>query len=70
MAKHDFTYQNTSDQDLNMPGVGLIKAGATFHSAYEVNNANLVLVEPEKEQDKAPEKDAEASSKPKTKGDK
>jgi hypothetical protein len=70
MAKHDFTYENTSDQDLSIPGVGLIKAGATFHSADEVNNANLKLVEPAKEQATAGDDEAKPASKPKAKGEK
>lgn len=71
MAKHDFTYENTSDQDLTLPGVGFVKAGATFHSADEVNNANLKLVETAKEQAPAGDEDeAKPATKPKAKGEK
>ena len=70
MDTHDFTYENTSEQDITLPGVGLVKAGATIHSAYEINNANLRLVQPVKEQVSEAESGDKAPTKSKAKGDK
>jgi len=37
-------YKNTSDQDLEIPNVGIVKAGEVIESEVEINNANLEKV--------------------------
>ena len=39
-----FKYKNISDQDLEIPYVGVVKAGEVIESEVEINNANLEKV--------------------------
>lgn len=39
------TYKNISDQDLFLPGIGIVKAGAEVKVQEPLNNANFELVE-------------------------
>lgn len=43
MAK-SYTYTNISDQELSIPGVGMVKPGEEIKSSWEIYNANLELV--------------------------
>lgn len=43
MAK-TYTYKNISDQELSLPGVGMVKPGEKIVSSWEIYNANLELV--------------------------
>lgn len=46
------TYRNTSDQDLAVVGVGVVKAGATVEIEGDFHNANFELVEKRKRDEK------------------
>jgi hypothetical protein len=42
MAK--FTYKNVTAQDIMIPNVGVVKAGDTITTVFELSNVNLELV--------------------------
>lgn len=58
-------YKNNSAQDLWLPGVGEVKAGAEVTTDGPLNNANFSLVE-EKERPKAPAKNEAKSDEQKS----
>jgi hypothetical protein len=39
------TYRNITTQDLNIIGIGVVKAGASFETDQEIFSQNIVLVE-------------------------